>query len=37
MKIRATILLLSSMMTGPGLALFYGGLVPKKNVLGTMM
>jgi ammonium transporter, Amt family len=25
------------MMTGPGLALFYGGLVQKKNVLGTMM
>src|SRR6266403_345529 len=25
------------MMTGPGLALFYGGLVPKKNVLATMM
>jgi ammonium transporter, Amt family len=25
------------MMTGPGLALFYGGLVRKKNVLGTMM
>ena len=24
------------MMTGPGLALFYGGLVRKKNVLGTM-
>jgi ammonium transporter, Amt family len=24
-------------MTGPGLALFYGGLVRKKNVLGTMM
>jgi Amt family ammonium transporter len=25
------------MMTGPGLALFYGGLVRKKNVLGVMM
>jgi len=25
------------MMTGPGLALFYGGLVRKKNMLGTMM
>jgi Amt family ammonium transporter len=25
------------MMTGPGLALFYGGLVRAKNVLGTMM
>ena len=25
------------MMTGPGLALFYGGLVRQKNVLGTMM
>jgi Amt family ammonium transporter len=25
------------MMTGPGLALFYGGLVRSKNVLGTMM
>ena len=25
------------MMTGPGLALFYCGLVRKKNVLGTMM
>jgi Amt family ammonium transporter len=25
------------MMTGPGLALFYGGLVRKKNVLGTFM
>ena len=24
-------------MTGPGLALFYGGLVRSKNVLGTMM
>ncbi len=25
------------LMTGPGLALFYGGLVRKKNMLGTMM
>jgi ammonium transporter, Amt family len=25
------------MMTGPGLALYYGGLVRKKNVLSTMM
>src|ERR1019366_9884335 len=25
------------MMTGPGLALFYGGLVRRKNVIGTMM
>ncbi len=25
------------MMSGPGLALFYGGLVRKKNMLGTMM
>ena len=25
------------MMTGPGLALFYSGLVRKRNVLGTMM
>jgi len=25
------------MMSAPGLALFYGGLVRKKNVLGTMM
>jgi Amt family ammonium transporter len=25
------------MMTGPGLALFYGGLVRRKNVLNTMM
>ena len=25
------------LMTGPGLALFYGGLVGKKNILGTMM
>jgi len=25
------------LMTAPGLALFYGGLVRKKNVLGVMM
>src|SRR5947209_16290119 len=25
------------LMTGPGLALFYGGLVRKKNVLATLM
>ncbi len=25
------------LMTGPGLALFYGGLVRRKNALGTMM
>lgn len=25
------------LMTGPGLALFYAGLVRQKNVLGTMM
>src|SRR5712692_1480036 len=25
------------MMTGPGLALFYGGLVRRKNILATMM
>src|SRR5260370_11955794 len=25
------------MMTGPGLALFYGGLVRRKNTLGIMM
>ena len=25
------------LMTGPGFALFYGGLVRKKNVLATMM
>ena len=25
------------MMTGPGLALFYGGLVRRKNVLSVMM
>jgi len=29
--------LLVLLMTGPGLALFYSGLVRKKNVLGTMM
>ena len=34
MLISAALVLL---MTGPGLALFYGGLVRKKNVLGTMM
>ncbi len=28
---------LVTMMTGPGLALFYGGLVRRKNILGTMM
>jgi Amt family ammonium transporter len=28
---------LALMMTGPGLALFYSGLVRQKNVLGTMM
>jgi Amt family ammonium transporter len=28
---------LELLMTGPGLALFYGGLVRKKNVLATMM
>src|SRR6201992_3079276 len=28
---------LGLMMSGPGLALFYGGLVRKKNILGTMM
>src|ERR1700722_2115310 len=28
---------LGLMMTGPGLALFYGGLVRRKNVLSTMM
>ena len=36
----AWILLCSALvllMTGPGLALFYGGLVRKKNVLATMM
>ena len=25
------------LMTGPGLALFYGGLVRRKNIFGTMM
>ena len=25
------------LMTAPGLTLFYGGLVRKKNILGTMM
>ncbi len=25
------------LMSGPGLALFYGGLVRRKNILGTMM
>ena len=25
------------LMTGPGLTLFYGGLVRRKNILGTMM
>src|SRR5258706_5024210 len=25
------------LMTGPGLALFYGGPVPRQNVLGTPM
>ena len=25
------------MMTAPGLTLFYGGLVRRKNILGTMM
>jgi ammonium transporter, Amt family len=34
MMVSAALVLL---MTGPGLALFYGGLVRKKNVLGTMM
>ena len=34
MLISAALVLL---MTGPGLALFYGGLVRRKNVLGTMM
>ncbi|MCE5309513.1 MAG: ammonium transporter [Acidobacteriales bacterium] len=34
MLVSATLVL---MMTGPGLALFYGGLVRRKNVLGTMM
>jgi Amt family ammonium transporter len=34
MLVSAALVLL---MTGPGLALFYGGLVRKKNLLGTMM
>ncbi|MFZ0745551.1 MAG: ammonium transporter [Terracidiphilus sp.] len=34
MLISAALVLL---MTGPGLALFYGGLVRRKNILGTMM
>ena len=34
MLVSATLVL---MMTGPGLALFYGGLVRRKNVLSTMM
>jgi Amt family ammonium transporter len=34
MLVSAALVLL---MTGPGLALFYSGLVRKKNVLGTMM
>ena len=34
MLISAALVLL---MTGPGLALFYGGLVRKKNILSTMM
>jgi Amt family ammonium transporter len=34
MLVSAALVLL---MTGPGLALFYGGLVRKKNMLGTMM
>jgi ammonium transporter, Amt family len=34
MLVSAALVLL---MTGPGLALFYGGLVRKKNVLNTMM
>ena len=34
MLISAALVLL---MTGPGLALFYGGLVRRKNVLSTMM
>ena len=29
--------LLVLMMTLPGLALFYGGMARRKNVLGTMM
>lgn len=34
MLVSAALVLL---MTGPGLALFYGGLVRRKNALGTMM
>ena len=34
MLISAALVLL---MTGPGLALFYGGMVRRKNVLGTLM
>ena len=34
MLISAALVLL---MTGPGLALYYGGLVRRKNILGTMM
>jgi Amt family ammonium transporter len=34
MLVSAALVLL---MTGPGLALFYGGLVRKKNILSTMM
>jgi Amt family ammonium transporter len=34
MLISAALVLL---MTAPGLALFYGGLVRRKNILGTMM
>ncbi|HUY94739.1 MAG TPA: ammonium transporter [Terracidiphilus sp.] len=34
MLVSAALVLL---MTGPGLALFYGGLVRRKNILGTMM
>src|SRR6059036_2466887 len=34
MLVSAALVLL---MTGPGLALFYGGLVRKKNVLATML
>ena len=34
MLVSAALVLL---MTGPGLTLFYGGLVRRKNILGTMM
>lgn len=34
MLVSAALVLL---MTGPGLTLFYGGLVQRKNILGTMM